>query len=48
MDLVLNFICSAEAANIDLNNVVVFVGSEPCTQLIESMGAKAIYSENLG
>ena len=26
MDLLLNFICSSEAAKIDLKNVVVFVG----------------------
>ena len=48
MDLLLNFICSAEGAGIDLNNVMVFVGRESSKQLVESMGAHAMYSPALG
>lgn len=48
MDLLLNFICSAEAIGIDLSTVVVFVGDEAHIALIENMGAVAIYSPALG
>lgn len=43
MDLLLNFICSAEGAQIDLSSIVVFVGTELYVTVIENMGAKAIY-----
>ena len=48
MDLLLNFICSAEQINIDIGSVVVFIGDKRHAVLIESMGAKAMYSESLG
>lgn len=48
MDLALNFICSAEAAGIDLTTVAMFVGTEEDVDLVENMGAKAIYSPALG
>lgn len=48
MDLALNFICSAEAAEIDLSSVVMFVGTERDVVLVENMGAQAIYSPALG
>jgi Nucleotide-diphospho-sugar transferase len=48
MDLALNFICSAEAAGIDLSTVAMFVGTEEDVELVENMGAKAIYSPALG
>jgi len=48
MDLVLNFICSAESSNIDLNNIVVFVGTQRFETLIENMGGHAMYSPALG
>ena len=48
MDLLLNFLCSAEEIHLDLKSVIVFVGDEAYIQLIENMGANAIYSEALG
>eukprot|EP01038_Epipyxis_sp_PR26KG_P009477 gene9477-12768_t len=48
MDLLLNFLCSAEAAKIDLKSIVVFVGTEDCVELVESMGVNGIYSPALG
>lgn len=48
MDLLLNFICSAEQINMDIGSIVVFIGDKRQAVLIESMGAKAIYSESLG
>jgi hypothetical protein len=48
LDLLLNFMCSAEASHIDLSSVIVFVGDERHTVLIENMGAHAIYSPSLG
>eukprot|EP01039_Chlorochromonas_danica_P010171 gene10171-11255_t len=48
LDLLLNFLCSAEAAAIDLRDVVVFVGDARHVPLIEDMGAQAIFSSALG
>mmetsp|Transcript_408 Transcript_408/g.657 ORF Transcript_408/g.657 Transcript_408/m.657 type:complete len:540 (-) Transcript_408:110-1729(-) len=48
MDLLLNFLCSAEEIHLDLQSVVVFVGDLQYVQLIESMGANAMYSPSLG
>jgi len=48
IDLVLNFICSAEASHIDRSSIVVFVGTEKVVPLIENMGAQAIFSPSLG
>jgi hypothetical protein len=48
MDLLLNFICSAEQIDFDISSVVVFIGDKKHQDLIESMGAKSIYSESLG
>ena len=48
MDLMLNFMCSAEASGIDLSSIVVFVGTDDMLDLIEGMGAQAIYSPDLG
>lgn len=48
MDLLLNFMCSAEAAHIDLSSIVVFVGEEEHSVLVQSMGAKAVYHPALG
>eukprot|EP00596_Hydrurales_sp_CCMP1899_P005649 CAMPEP_0119046322 /NCGR_PEP_ID=MMETSP1177-20130426/45852_1 /TAXON_ID=2985 /ORGANISM="Ochromonas sp, Strain CCMP1899" /LENGTH=409 /DNA_ID=CAMNT_0007019307 /DNA_START=458 /DNA_END=1687 /DNA_ORIENTATION=+ len=48
MDLALNFICSAEGAGIDLSSIVMFVGTESDVELVENMGAQAIYSPALG
>jgi hypothetical protein len=48
MDLLLNFLCSAEAARIDLHNIMVFVGREESISLVESIGVHAMYSPALG
>jgi len=42
MDLLLNFICSAQAAGVDLGSVVIFLGQPEYAPLVESMGAKAM------
>jgi hypothetical protein len=48
MDLLLNFLCSAEEINLDLKSVIVFVGDEKDVKLVEAMGANAMYSPSLG
>jgi hypothetical protein len=48
VDLLLNFLCSAEQSNIDLSNIMVFVGSESDAQLVEGMGVHAMYGAALG
>ena len=48
MDLLLNFICSAEGAGVDIGSVVVFVGDIKYVGLVENMGAKAMYHPALG
>ena len=48
MDLLLNFICSARSAGVDLSSVLVFLGQKKYSALIESMGAQAIYHEYYG
>jgi len=42
MDLLLNFICSAQAAGVDLGSVIIFLGQPEYAPLVESMGAKAM------
>lgn len=48
MDLLLNFLCSAEHIKIDISSVVVFVGDVGDISLIENMGAKAFFHPALG
>ena len=48
MDLLLNFLCSAEEINLNLKSIIVFVGDEKYISLVENMGANAIYSPALG
>lgn len=48
MDLLLNFLCSAEEIDLNLKSIIVFVGDEKYIQLVENMGANAIYSPALG
>jgi hypothetical protein len=48
MDLTLNFMCSAEAAGIDISSIMIFVGTKSDVELVENMGAQAIYSAALG
>jgi hypothetical protein len=43
MDLALNFMCSAEAAGIDPSTVMIFVGKKGDVDLVENMGAQAMY-----
>lgn len=48
MDLLLNFMCSAEGAKIDLRSVLVFVGDSKYVAVVEKMGGNAIYDPTLG
>lgn len=48
MDLLLNFMCSAEEIHLDLKSIIVFVGDPEYVALIENMGANAIYDPSLG
>lgn len=48
MDLLLNFICSAEGVGIDLGTVMVFVGAPSYVPLLEDMGVNAMYHSSLG
>jgi hypothetical protein len=34
MDLLLNFMCSAESTNVDISSVIVFVGEERYVSLV--------------
>ena len=38
VDLVINFMCSARSANIDLKDVVVFVGDQESADIMENLG----------
>ena len=44
----LNLLCSARAANVDLRNFVVFSGQQEYCNVIETMGVKAFYHPSLG
>ena len=46
MDLLLNFMCSARAANIDLSDTLVYVGQASDIKLIENLGCY-LYIHNL-
>jgi hypothetical protein len=48
LDLLLNFMCSIKAANIKLDETVVYVGQKETIPIIESMGAHAIFNAALG
>lgn len=48
MDLLLNFFCSAEQIDLDLSNIVVFVGDSKYQEVIEHMGGHAMFSPSLG
>lgn len=48
MDLLLNFFCSAEQIDLDLSNIVVFVGDSRYEEVIENMGGHAMFSPALG
>lgn len=48
VDLLLNYLCSAEQSGIELGDIMVFVGSESDVQLVEGMGVHAMYAEALG
>jgi hypothetical protein len=50
MDLVLNWLCSANAINLDVSNVIIYVGTVESVAVIEnaSPGVHAIYSPILG
>jgi hypothetical protein len=48
MDLVLNFLCSCQQANIDLGTIVIILGQQELIPLIEDMGAHAIHDDAFG
>lgn len=48
LDLLLNFVCSAEAAGIDLASVVVFVGDPQTVRQVQRMGISAVHAPALG
>ena len=49
MDLVLNFICSCRASNIEIkDNLIVFVGQPELASILEDIGIKTFYHEALG
>ena len=48
LDLLLNFLCSARAAKIDLSDTLVYVGQQSDIPLVQSLGLKAIHSNSLG
>eukprot|EP01031_Cornospumella_fuschlensis_P037843 gene37843-45971_t len=48
LDLLLNFMCSAESIKLDLTSVIVFVGDQSHVPLVENMGARAMFSPSLG
>lgn len=48
LDLVLNFMCSANAAGADMSKFIVFLGQKEYIPLVNSMGAHAFFHESLG
>eukprot|EP01041_Mallomonas_annulata_P007550 gene7550-15469_t len=48
LDIVLNTLCSARAANIDISNQVLFLGQPGYEELVQSMGVHAIYHPSIG
>jgi hypothetical protein len=48
VDLVINFMCSARAANIDLKDVVVFVGDHESKAIMENLGLKSFMHPSAG
>lgn len=48
VDFLLNFICSAKAAKIRIEDVVVFLGQPEYVELVHSMGVKAFYHASMG
>jgi len=50
LDLLMNFLCSCRSAGIDVSNgrVVVFIGQEELSTVIEDMGVVSFYHEALG
>lgn len=45
LDLLLNFLCSSEAAKIDFKQMIVFVGDHQDVALLESLGVSELFSE---
>jgi hypothetical protein len=49
MDLVINFLCSCKASNIDTrDSLIVFVGQPELAPILETLGVKTFYSPALG
>ncbi len=45
LDLLINFVCSARKASIDISNLVVFVGQPELRDLLISLGVFSVYSD---
>ena len=48
LDLVMNIICSAQSANIDMTDFILFSAQAQYVPLIQNMGIKAIYHPSFG
>ncbi len=48
MDLLLNFLCSAKAAQLDMTEFVIFLGQQESVETIEAMGVHAFFHASLG
>ena len=47
-DLLLNFVCSAEAVGINKKDIMVFVGTRNFADLVDNLGVNSLYSTALG
>jgi hypothetical protein len=48
MDLIVNFVCSVRVANIDLKDVIIFVGDDATGAIVEDMGMRYFYHPSVG
>ena len=47
-DLLLNFVCSAEAVGLDKKDIIVFTGTRSFAYLVDNLGVNSLYSTALG
>lgn len=47
-DLLLNFVCSAEAVGLDKRDIIVFTGTRAFAHVVENLGVHSLYSTALG
>ena len=48
LDLMLNFLCSARRSQIDISNLVVFVGDQHCQSALDALGVATFHHPALG